>query len=1062
MTSADPLAELARSVLGRPDDPDWAAAAARHSFVALGGDSMRAISLVAQAESAAGLDLDLSALLGGEPLTVVLAAARPVTVTQPPQVATEADSAADEIRPVLPTQGMALLTEQFVGGSSQHVLDTAEIRGPLDTAALRRALDRLPERHDLLRTVFAAASPGEYQRRVLRRWRPALLRQTLPPMSGGEAVEQINRSLGGVTTQLLDPFQKPPYLFVLTEIGPELHLLSLVAHAVLMDGWGIGVLWRDLAAEYERALAGDDTPVEAVSTDAVLARVPGREDAARLAERLEQRTARLADLPSVLELPGDLTRPDVFDFRGEQVRFALTEQEREACEALAARAEVTRTVVLIAAWALTLSRRSGMRELILGTPSAQRGGAEVMASVANCAVLMPLAFRFDESATVREYLRATAAELADAVSAADVPFEDFVHALGGKPDNSRIPLTQALFSNHYDLVPDRLRAGGLDLLLHEGHCRGTTADATLYAVDWSERPKMALEYATSVVAPYEAADLADSFRCVLAELAEDADRSPGSVRGVTERQRARLRDWGRGPEVEHRQGLWQLLEQVAAAHAEREAVSDPATGITLTYRQLIDAATAQAARLTEAGVREGDRVVVGVPRSAAEVVAVLAALRSGAAYVGLNPGYPPETTAAMLRVVAPRAVVGDDARALALAEAAPAGCVRVDPVDLTRDQAQAAERAQRPAPADPERTASLCFTSGSTGTPKAVRVPHRGMVRLVLDRVGWSLRPEDRYLRLAPLSFDVSTLELFLPLTSGAAMVVHPERPLDAGGLAGFFQENRVSAAVMATGLFRLLAEHRPDAFAGVRHVVVGGDVLPPEEVRVLLARHPGFRVSNAYGPSENTLASSIHHLDHPAEVESVLPIGVPISGTGLLVLDEDGGLVSPGAVGELHLSGAGQALDYAGDEQQTARAFGRVSPLDGERLYRTGDLARWDGQGRLRFLGRRDHQVKVRGYRIELDSVRARLARHPAVRATTVATVGDGPDSRRIIAAVIADRTEGLVAELRRFAAEELPGYAVPTCWAVLDEFPVTVNGKIDTAELLRLSDEQLALLAD
>ncbi len=1048
VSRADRLERLVCETLGAEPGPAWRAEAAGSSFIALGGDSLGAVALVAQAEELLGVSIDLARLLGLDPLGEVLAAAlaaAPAEVRHP--AVAEAAAPRQGLRPTLPGQESMLLTQQFVGGSALHMMVTAELTGPLDGAALRSTLDWLVARHEELRTVYVAEY-GRYWRRVLEHWQAPVTRMSLSVAEGDDAVDVVHSHLTSVSGQFLEPTRRPPVAFVLTELGPEHHLLTFLHHAVTADGWGVGVFWSEFAEHYQALREGRDTDgTPAPSPDLVVDRAEQLAASGHTAELLARRTAQLADAPKVLELPSDLVRPASFDFVGKRLYFGLGDAARQACEDLCARTGLSRTVVLLAAWALALGRRAGTRDLLVGISSAARASSEIMRLLGPCSVLLPVRCELVDDAPVDDYLRSVSRALTESLAAGDVPFEDLVAGLGGMPDDRRIPLVQAVFSAHDDLVPLHLRAAELDIAIHEGHCSGTAADVSLYVQRWGSDPRVALEYATSVLTLAEATELADSFRAALVELASAAGHPLARVRGLTERQRARIRELGEGSPAAPAEGIWQTFERCAGEHAGLTAVDDPASGISLTYGQLYDAAVAQSVRLAEAGVTVGDHVVVAVPRSAAEAVAVLAVLRLGAAYTALGTAYPSGTLREMLAALAPRAVLGSGEHADLLTGLAPEGCARVALVDPTRPHPDVAPPPA--APADPERVAYLTFTSGSTGQPKAVRVPQRGVARLLADREALYTGPGERYLRLAPLSFDVSTVELFVPLATGATVVVHPERPVSAAGLADFLTERRVTVALLTAGLFRLVVEHRPDAFAGVRQVMAGGDVVPPEQIRMLLERFPGLRVSNGYGPTENTTLTTVHHLDDVCAAVAPVPIGRPVAGTGVLVLDDRGGLVPPGGIGELCVLGAGVALDYLGDEERTRVAFGPVSPEDGRRGYRTGDMVRWDGAGRLRFLGRRDHQVKIRGYRIELDEVRGRLAGHPAVRDSVVVTVGDGPESRRMLAAVVAEPAAGLVEELRQFMGEVLPAHAIPALWAVVDRLPVTDNGKTDIGAL-------------
>jgi acyl-coenzyme A synthetase/AMP-(fatty) acid ligase len=302
-------------------------------------------------------------------------------------------------------------------------------------------------------------------------------------------------------------------------------------------------------------------------------------------------------------------------------------------------------------------------------------------------------------------------------------------------------------------------------------------------------------------------------------------------------------------------------------------------------------------------------------------------------------------------------------------------------------------------------------------------------------------------LRLAPLAFDASTLEVFAPLIGGGCIEIHPPGVVASAELARFLLEREVDVLWLTAGLFRLMAEFAPHGFARVVHVLTGGDVVAPEQVHALLTRYPGLRVTNGYGPTENTTFSTVAHFDDASAVTDPLPIGTPVPGSGALVLDAAGRPVPPGGTGELYVTGLGLALDYAGDPGRTAEVFG-VVPAAGERAYRTGDLVRLTGAGQLRFLGRTDRQVKIRGFRVELDEIRQALTGMPGVQDAAVVAVGTDASRRRLAAGIVPDGSTSLSPpELAARLSRTLPGYYVPALWSVLDEIPLTTNGKVDSA---------------
>ncbi|MFB7380490.1 amino acid adenylation domain-containing protein [Kitasatospora purpeofusca] len=1029
---AEAWTALAAEVLRLPE-PELRQRAAAMSFVALGGTSLRAVELAALAERRLALVPEVGALLGPLPLAEVLATAAPVAApvadaaVTPPGPA-DGRTATGGPRAASAGEHSMLLSDQVHPSTVHHLLFSAQVRGPLDERRLTAAIAALTARHEALRTVFAEQD-GAMTARVLPRWTSTLIRQELRPPAGTDPVAAVHAVVAPAGRGLLRPLDRPAVAFVLTGIGPGHSVLSLLVHHALVDGWSIGVLWRDLVAAYRGDLATDPapSPLTAFRTEDT--------EAARSA--LAVRLPELSGAPTTIELRSDLVRPRVADRRGARLGFALGPAAMAGCESLGRTTGLTRNTLLLAAWSFVLGRRAGASDLLIGMASASRTGAthDVVGLLTK---IQPVRCLPDPASTVREFLGQVGADIRRALDTGPLPSERIVSALGAGGDLQRNPLTQFAFAAHDELVPDALAAGEVAFELHEGHCGGTLFDAVLYVQQWSaDRSALALEYATSVLGFAEATALAAELDAVLVEFAIDPDAPLATAGDPSTAARTARERLATGPAVGAGTGLWQLFERTSREHPDAVAVFDPAVRRELTYRQLRRAAEQQSAVLRAAGVGEGDHVVLAHRRSAREIVSVLAVLRLGAAYVGLDEGAPDAVARRILTTVRPKALLGDGERLTALGLDS-AGVV--DPWDPGEADVGPA------AAADPDRIAYIAFTSGSTGVPKGVRVPHRGVVRLVRGPGVLEPGSAERFLRFAPLAFDASTLEIFAPLTAGGSVEIHASPHLVPSAFRDFVRTRRITGLWLTAGLFRLVADHEPAAFRGVRQVLTGGDVVPPLQVRQVLEATPGLVVTNGYGPTENTTFTTVYHVRDAAGVEDPLPIGRPVPGTSVAVLDEHGHPLPPGAAGELHTAGDGLATDYLGDAGATALAF--VTGPDGRRHYRTGDLVRWDGAGRLRYLGRRDNQLKIRGFRVEPDGIAHVLRDHPDVRdAVVVPTTGTG--ERLLVAAVVADDSPRLLPALAAHAERLLPGHALPTLWTVVDRLPLTGNGKVDAAVL-------------
>ena len=530
--------------------------------------------------------------------------------------------------------------------------------------------------------------------------------------------------------------------------------------------------------------------------------------------------------------------------------------------------------------------------------------------------------------------------------------------------------------------------------------------------------------------------------------------SPASNRG---RPFPLVREGGRlevpGPlEAEHHDvSIPALFARIVELRPEREALV--CDGERLTYAALDARSNRLAARLRQAGVRPGDRVGVSLDRSVDLVVTMLAALKAGASYVPLDASYPEERLAFMRRDAGVRALVA--ARA---ADARLAAGERVRVVALAEERAMIdalPDKAPEGA-AWPESEAYVVYTSGSTGTPKGISIPHRALVRLARDPGYARLGPADRVAQMANTSFDAAAFEIWGALLNGAALVmIGRDVSLRPASLAAALRAEGVTAAFLTTALLNAVSRAAPDAFAGLGFLGFGGEAADPVAVRRILVAGAPERLVHFYGPAENATFATWHAVESVAHGAATVPIGRAVADTRALVLDEEMRPVADGEAGELCLGGARLSHGYLGRAGLTAERF-VPDPFSGEpgaRLYRTGDQVRLGAAGDLEFVGRLDGQVKVRGFRIELEEVAAVLERHPAVTGAVAHVREDAPGDRRLVAYVVIrgdERREAAVgSRVRAWLKTQLPHFMVPSAVVVLDAFPLTPNGKVDRRAL-------------
>ncbi len=1026
----------------RPEDPQGVRALfATRSFIQLGGNSLLAMRLVAHIEDEVSLVVPIEELLSSDPLRTVLDRFPTLADSSPQPAGVEADAGTIAASP---GQRGIWTAQRLVGGSMYSLVFVAFITGPLDVGVLEDAIGRTVQRHDGLRSGFR---PGRYdlERYVTRSWRPSLGRVST------SCTRSFNQEVHAIATgQGRRPFDLdagPPLRLLLVTNTPESNALVLVVHHMLLDAWAISLTLREMFTHYDALVCGD-TPS--------LGPTPGLESLLRRRQRLRDNgeldrqvvfwSRRLEGVPTVLDLPADRPRPAHQNPAGARLPFDLGPRRTRAICTQAAALGVTPFACILAAFGLLLARYTGQRRLLVGVPVAGRPGVEFEHLIAHCATVVPVVIEIREDMTSAGYARAVQRCLADSLAHADISLHEMAQRFGSITDLSRNPLVHVVCGMYDQVVKWRLRAGPLTVAVEEAHAGGAPMDLTL-AVQRSE-PAFSgiLEFATAVWSHAEADGFLQDFVTITDEMV-NADTLVADIRGVTPQRRLlldRLNDTARPyPSTS--------IEQLFLERARRtpDAVALHEGGRSLSYRELAYAATVQACKLREAGVRQGDLVAVGVDRSIAEVVAVLGALHAGAGYLALDESLPPQRTEQMIRAARPSAaIVGP-----LLENRCAASGVALVPSWQPRWATEPLGRVPEGA-VDPEGIAYVAFTSGSTGTPKGVRVPHRGVIRLVHEAEWLRLGPGTRFLRFAPLSFDPSTLEIWGPLLTGGAIEIHPPGVPSPAELGRFIVERGVTAAFLMTGLFRLLAEFTPSSFAGLEQLVTGGEVLPPYLVARVLSRNPGLLITNGYGPTENTLFTTVQQILTLDAVKDPLPIGVPVSNTRVYVLDDQHRLLPPGAIGELYAAGDGLAAGYL-DAEETAQRFGHFSPDVAERLYRTGDLARIDSSGLVQFLGRRDDQVKVRGFRVEPEEVRRSLCAVPGVEdAVVIATDAFGPNTELIAACVVRADSRVSSDNLENHLSKVLPRYMVPSRWVLVRQIPLSANGKVDRAALVAAAD--------
>ncbi|HYG62210.1 MAG TPA: amino acid adenylation domain-containing protein, partial [Thermoanaerobaculia bacterium] len=952
------------------------------------------------------------------------------------------------------------------GITAYNIFGAVRMRGDLDVAVLESCFDELARRHEVLRTTFTEINGRPSQ--IINppsSIRVPLVDLTALPEEGRHALAQ---RLGNEEAQRpFDLVRGPLLRGVLLRIGGRDHLLALTAHHIVYDVWSRELLVRELGTLYEAFWHGRPSPLPVLPVQyadfASWQRSWMQGDV--LAAQLNYWKEKLAGLSGGSELPGDRPRPAVQSFRGARALLELPAEVTAALSGVARKSGATLFMALLAGFYGSLRRMTGDDDVAVGTPIANRNRAETEGLIGF--FVNTLVFRASAAGdpTFRELLARTRETALGGYSHQDVAFEQLVNELKPRRDTSRQPMFQILFNFLTNYRPVVMELPGLVLSPEPNHSGATQFDLILSMYELDGSLHFSADYSSDLYDAPTMARMLGQYANVLADAARRPDVRLSRIALVGEPERHQLlREWD---DTEHRfssQGLCihHLFAAQAAATPEAPAVS--AGGTPWTYAELDRRSSALAASLRRLGVGPETRVGLYLERSPEIVAALLAVLKAGGAYVPLDPSYPEDRLRFMLEHSGARVVVTQPSLSGRLG-----GAVQELTLGPGTWDASPIE-GEEPYP-DPEHLAYLIYTSGSTGRPKGVMVNHRTLVASTLARMAYYKEVPRSFLLLSSFAFDSSVAGIFGTLCTGGKLVVSPpglaENP---ERLTELIRHEEVSDFLCVPSLYSHLVE-RPE-LADIRGVVVAGEACPADLVDLHFRLHPRAGLWNEYGPTEGTVWSSVYAFRPWDRLERV-PIGRPIAGVLLYVLDEAGEVAPLGVPGELFVGGACVARGYEGRPELTAEKFvpDPFGPEPGGRLYRTGDLVRYLPGGDLLFLGRIDQQVKVRGYRIELEEIEAVLRQHQALREAVVvplearkkgAEAADtgAPQYQRLAAYVVARQGEPApqAAALRAFLKERLPEYMIPHGIVVLPELPLSPNGKVDRRALAAAGGEAFA----
>jgi aspartate racemase len=954
--------------------------------------------------------------------------------------------------------------------SAYNIPADYRLTGQLNITALEQSLNKIIQRHEVLRTTFPSVDGQPSQaiaptitlsipltdlREHRETEREAIAQQL--------ATEEAKQSFDLASDQL--------FRAKLLHLTEGEYVLLLTMHHVVYDGWSYDIFFRELATLYDAFSSGKPSPIPKLSIQYADFAHWQRNwlQGEVLESQLNYWKQQLSGSLPILQLPTDYQRPPVQTHPGVYQSLELSQDLTAALKALSQQEGVTLFMTLLATFQTLLSRYSGQEDIIVGTPIAGRNQVEAERLIGLFVNTLALRTNLSGNPTFRQLLNQVREVTLAAYEYQDLPFEKLIEELNPERDLSRSPLFQVMFA--FQNTPSQpWELPGLTITPLEVHSRTSKFDLTLDLRETSEGTKGGIEYNTDLFEATTITRMLGHFQTLLESIVANPEQHLWDLPLLTTAEQNQLLvEWNNTTtDYPNNTCIHQLFE--AQVEQTPNAIAVVFQNQQLTYQQLNQRANQLAHHLQKLGVKPEVTVGICLERSVEMLIAILAILKAGGAYIPLDPTYPQERLTFMLQdsqlslLLTTSKIVHNSLYASAKASPNRIDNNQQSPINpeqltvICLDKTWKTINQENPEnPKSNAKTTNLAYiiyTSGSTGNPKGVQITHQSLTNFLQSMlIDPGLKSEDILLAVTSISFDIAALELYLPLLIGAKLVIaSTEVAADGQQLLKAIDHNQVTVMQATPATWQMLLQAGwNSSTANVKKILCGGEALSKELARELLSKSDS--VWNLYGPTETTIWSTIYYLEAlPNHPGSSITIGRPIANTKIYILDSHLKALPIGVPGELYIGGTGLARGYLNRPKLTREKF-IPNPFEkskDNRLYKTGDLARYRSDGTIEFIGRIDNQVKIRGFRIELGELEMAIAQHPNIEQTVVIAREDNPGDKQLVAYIVPHPEQALTTdELCRFLKQKLPDYMLPRAFVFLDTLPLTPNGKIDRRAL-------------